>query len=293
MVEEQIVFVSCGQFSEEEKRLGTAICKAVEELTPFKPYFAEYQTSLDGLTKNILGALDRCVGLIAILHPRGTVTFPNGKIHVRASIWVEQEIAIAAYLAQVAGRKLNIAAYSHESVAREGMRDQLLLNPIVFSSSDAVLSHLAQVLPQWTASQATERNLVEIKISYRTQRITQERHDYQLQVTLLNRGSEPIEKYYLEILFPRDFLDADTVHSVEIRERRTDTHRLFRMTQDHQKRTLFPGDPVLIYTMDYFVDKNLFWRRSGQFPDIVGATLYIPGRPSVETEVRMRELQNF
>jgi len=79
MADKQIVFISCGQATEDEKRLGNLICKLVEELTPFKPYFAEYQSSLEGLSKNILAALDQSIGLIAVLHPRGNVWFPDGR----------------------------------------------------------------------------------------------------------------------------------------------------------------------------------------------------------------------
>src|SRR6266849_3328219 len=99
--EKPIIFVSCGQVTDQERELGRSVCKLVEELTSYSPYFAESQTSLEGLTKNILGALDRAAGLIAIMHPRGSVTFPGGHTQTRASVWIEQEIAIAAFMTQV------------------------------------------------------------------------------------------------------------------------------------------------------------------------------------------------
>jgi len=74
-----MVFISCGQVTEDEKPLGNLICKLAEELTPLKPYFAEYQSSLEGLSKNILAALDQSIGLIAVLHPRGKVWFSDGR----------------------------------------------------------------------------------------------------------------------------------------------------------------------------------------------------------------------
>lgn len=67
-----LIFVSCGQVADEEKKLGRDVCDLVRELTPHEPYFAENQNSLDALTKNILGSLDNAVALIAIMHPRGT-----------------------------------------------------------------------------------------------------------------------------------------------------------------------------------------------------------------------------
>ena len=78
-----IVFISCGQYTEEEKRLGRKVAGLVSELTPFDPYFADFQSSLEALTENILGRLHKCVGFIAIMHPRGDVVFPGGSTHTR------------------------------------------------------------------------------------------------------------------------------------------------------------------------------------------------------------------
>ncbi len=144
-----LVFISCGQVSERERRLGMAAAELVQELTPYVPYFAENQTSLEGLTQNVLGALSRSVGLIAIMHPRGLVTFAGGRQQIRASVWIEQEIAIAAFMAQVMGRPMRVAAYIHKDIAREGMREELQLNPIVFRQDDEVVVHLRQILPSW------------------------------------------------------------------------------------------------------------------------------------------------
>jgi hypothetical protein len=67
-------------------------------------YFAEQQNTLEGLTSNILSSLERCVGFVAVAHHRGKVTRPDGEI-VRASVWVEQEIAIAAFIQHALKRK--------------------------------------------------------------------------------------------------------------------------------------------------------------------------------------------
>ena len=70
----QFVFISCGQVTEEEKALGRAIVHLVEELTPYKGYLAQNQSTLDGLTENILTALNGCIGLIIVMHPHGRVS---------------------------------------------------------------------------------------------------------------------------------------------------------------------------------------------------------------------------
>lgn len=132
-----------------EKKLGNNICELVREVTPHEPYFADQQSSLGAFTKNILGALHRAIGLIAIMHPRGTVRFPSGTEHTRASVWIEQEIAIAAFVTQILGRPLKVAAFVHSDINREGMREQLQLNPVVFSDDAEVLKHLRGILAGW------------------------------------------------------------------------------------------------------------------------------------------------
>lgn len=78
MGEKPIIFISCGQQTEPEKQLGTAIAQLVRDLTPFEPYFAEYQTSLEGLSKHVLGALNRCIGFVVVLLARGIVQPDSG-----------------------------------------------------------------------------------------------------------------------------------------------------------------------------------------------------------------------
>jgi hypothetical protein len=150
-----VVFISCGQVTERERNLGKAVAELVRELTPYEAYFAENQSSLEALTSNVLEALNNSVGLIAIMHPRGAVTFNGHPPCTRASVWIEQEIAIAAFMVQVLGRPLRVAAYIHKDIAREGMRMELQLNPVLFRRDDEVLAHLRQILPAWTKAAVT------------------------------------------------------------------------------------------------------------------------------------------
>jgi hypothetical protein len=66
-----LIFISCGQYSQAEKDLGNQIAELIRELTACEPFFAEQVHDLNGLDENILSALHKCVGLIAVLHPRG------------------------------------------------------------------------------------------------------------------------------------------------------------------------------------------------------------------------------
>jgi hypothetical protein len=94
MAERKTVFISCGQFTEEERSLGKRACKLVERHTPFEGYFAENQASLKALSENILRRLYESVGLIVIMHHRGKI---EGQNSIRASVWIEQEVAMATF----------------------------------------------------------------------------------------------------------------------------------------------------------------------------------------------------
>ncbi|MGO9087386.1 MAG: hypothetical protein ACLP6G_02710 [Terriglobales bacterium] len=120
---EPLIFVSCGQSTPAERQLGQAIAKLVEKETGCRAYFAENQNTLEGVTENILKRLRIAAGFIAIMHPRGNVTNPNsasGQSWVRGSVWVEQEIAIAAFISQALEQPMRVRAYVHESIFREG-----------------------------------------------------------------------------------------------------------------------------------------------------------------------------
>ena len=83
------------------------------------------------------------------MHPRGKVSGGHQHAHTRGSVWIEQEIAIAAFLTQVLHRNLKVAAFVHKDVYREGMRHELQLNPAIFESNDQVLSQLVEILNRW------------------------------------------------------------------------------------------------------------------------------------------------
>jgi hypothetical protein len=144
-----IIFVSCGQVTQEEKELGLKIRELIDGTGVFEGYFAENQSSLEGVTQNIFAQLERCFGLICVMHPRGEVSSPYGTT-VRASVWIEQEIAIAAFLTCVKGRKIRIRAYLKKGIHREGIRDKILVNPIQFEDEREILADLPQLIQGWS-----------------------------------------------------------------------------------------------------------------------------------------------
>lgn len=234
-----LIFVSCGQVTDEERRLGSDVCALVRELTPHEPYFADRQSSLEGLTKNILGALDRAIGVIAIMHPRGRVIFTDrgGATHeqTRASVWIEQEIAIAAFITQIAKQPLKVAAYLHTDIKREGMREQLQLNPTPFREDSQVLEHLRSVLVGWkdVPARIAESELDRVRVRV-------EIHDfspYNIQLQCTNDSEE-------QIIIEDIVLESEGIPLTEPLVPATPTEWTLA---PHQRRTVvraFAGRPV-------------------------------------------------
>src|SRR5260370_1789959 len=111
-IDKPLVFVSCGQYSESEKRLGKNICTLLERLRPdVAPYFAEDQSTVEGLSNHILKALHRAAGFICVMHRRGDLAAPDGRRLTRGSVWVEQEIAITAFMNHVLNRSIPMLFY--------------------------------------------------------------------------------------------------------------------------------------------------------------------------------------
>src|SRR5258708_17586803 len=106
MVEDRkTIFISCGQYKDEERDLGKRVCRLVEECTPVQGYFAQNQTTLKALSENVLRRLYESVGLIVIMHHRGKI---ERRDTIRASVWIEQEVAMATLMEQVLGRPLHV-----------------------------------------------------------------------------------------------------------------------------------------------------------------------------------------
>jgi len=141
------VFISCGQFTEEEKALGKKVCELVKELTPFEGYFAENQSTLKTLSENILRRLYESVGLIVIMHQRGKI---EGRDITRASVWIEQEVAIATLMEQILCRPLHVALFVQRGIAIEGIRQHIHFNPVPFTTGEEVIARLREELPKWT-----------------------------------------------------------------------------------------------------------------------------------------------
>lgn len=139
---EKLIFVSCGQQTIEEKRLGTSIKDLVNSHPGYKAYFAECVQNLDALARNIFEGLLKCSGLISFLHERGLVTQNNENWGYRSSVWVNQEIAILAYRKHFEGVEIPILVFKDEKVRLEGAMSSLIVNPHPIKSESEVLKEV-------------------------------------------------------------------------------------------------------------------------------------------------------
>lgn len=151
-----LVFISCGQTTDDERRLGYEIALLVRELTPFAAYFAQNQSDLTGLTTNIFGKLAAARYLVAVMHHRGDVSAPDGSKLKRGSVWVEQEIGIVSYRQHMLGGSVKVACFTERGLAREGARQYVHINAVEFRSSGDVLDRLEPVLSKWRDEAAAD-----------------------------------------------------------------------------------------------------------------------------------------
>lgn len=244
------VFISCGQYTEPERRLGKQVADIVRNLTGSDAFFAENVQDLNGLDDNILRALHDCAGLIVVLHPRGTITRPDGSTITRASVWIEQEIAIATYIQRIEKRQLPTIAFAHSDVDREGLRDLLQLNPIPFRDESDILSQLAAQLPEW---KSLERARAEIRLLLTSQAVAVEsgHHIRRFAVTLLNDTNDRVAQYNGRLCAPAEFVKHwNANYPYEVKPSPRPGYRCFNF-DEVGRGPILPHDSRLTLTLDY------------------------------------------
>ncbi len=240
------IFISCGQFTDEEKSLGKAIVKIAKSLTGMDTFFAEDVQDLSGLDSNVLCALRDCAAFITVLHPRGSVRCPDGFIQTRASVWIEQEIAIATYIQRVENRPLPVAAFIHESVGREGLRDLLHLNPIRFTDATQVLAALPELLQTWSTLSPTG---VRLEMQPGNQSGQEEHTIRRVIIKLVNDTNRRITSFTSLVRIPTGLLKHWSAHypqEVASDDRR---HRCFRL--DETVGPVYPRATGHLITLEY------------------------------------------
>jgi hypothetical protein len=251
-----LVFISCGQYRPEEIKLGDDLTAAVNELTPFEGYFAQNVTSLDGLSRNIFSALNRCCGFVGVMHHRGEVATPDGK-RVRGSVWVEQEIAIAAFLSQAQERDIQVVVYTQRGISREGVRDQLHLNPIEFDSNDEALADFKARLRdgRFSPVRLLQSKEVDLRFQFKTLSHSSGLHRYSFTMLVMNTGTQALTDYWCELRFPKAAIDDNRIYG-KVGE--NETHIIILLDRNMFGRDLYPEEHHDLISVSYHMDVSLF-----------------------------------
>ena len=247
MPEKPVVFISCGQSTPDEIALGNEVERFIREETPYEPYFAEQQNTLEGLVTNILSALRRAAAFIGIMHHRGTVGTPSGDTVTRGSVWVEQELAICTFAQHVLDRQIAVVLYLQRGISREGIRSQLRLKPIEFDSVIEVLADLRSQVSGWKLSATSTAPLI-ARWDWKLQPgYTGHRHDYKFSVQLYNNGNTMIDQWKVELWFPSSFIEQADRSQPFVHYSDTDTN------YSGDAKLIWPGSRLPVLTVSYVV----------------------------------------
>ena len=192
------------------------------------------------------------------MHRRGDVPGPDGESRTRGSVWVEQEIAIAAFMQHVLNRSIPVLFYKQAGVGIEGIRSVLLMNPRVEFTDDAqVLDDLRSALPTVQFNPFTADDLVPV-LSHRRMRDDGDRHTYMLTADVKNVGSVRVTDFEMRVFFPRAFLDPGVSWGAADQKKATKSHICFIANEGRAPRGLYPGDTATNpLTIEYFVNHDL------------------------------------
>jgi hypothetical protein len=147
MANKKLIFVSCGQWTDEEKQLGSAVKSLIDGTDDFEAYFAEMVHDLAALAHHIFEALHRCSGAISFLHGRGSVTgFRGENWGIRSSVWVNQEIAVLAFRKFLESTNLPILVFKDSDVKLEGAMTSFIANPLPLMNTNDTLSRIKEWL---------------------------------------------------------------------------------------------------------------------------------------------------
>jgi hypothetical protein len=296
-----LVFVSCGQSTSAERELGKAVAKLVEEEAGCTAYFAENQTTLEGVTENILKRLNDAVAFLAIMHPRGDVTNPKDRdepARVRGSVWVEQEIAIAAFISQALGRPMQVRSYVHQSIRLEGLRDKLHLNPVRFHKDSEILDDLTSFLPSWRALvQQHRKEPLSLKANIKHQRVAipgggGDDERYMLLVNVENDGEQDATDFRLDVDFPSALVDGSG-YVIQVPSTKPGFARFQIASNARGIEHLYPGDQTGdLITFHYVITGKVKRENPEQLEERVTATVYSGNMRPRRTVKTIAELTN-
>ena len=147
----KFIFISCGQETAQELKLGKEIKSEVER-HGMEGFLAQAVHSADELNKTVFSALQKCSGFCAVMHRRGEINYQEYSPIQRASVWIQQEIALLMYRRFSQGRPIPIRVFTQKGILLEGVMKYTIANPIEFEKDKEVLTGVTEWLrgPEFT-----------------------------------------------------------------------------------------------------------------------------------------------
>ncbi len=138
------VFISCGQRTIEEKKVGKSIYKYFKDRN-FEPYFAEEVHTPESLTTNIYNSLKNSEYFVCVLSPREGMNI--------GSLFIQQELAIASFL------EIPMAVFYFGSIELDGVTKYLIINPFKVKDSSELMEKLSHVSEKWDNKSVNQLSL--------------------------------------------------------------------------------------------------------------------------------------
>lgn len=147
------VFISCGQATDEERRIASDIASRLEN-AGFDPYVAVQQQSLRGLKESIFRQLEVSEYYLFVDLRREKI---DGREDCRGSLFSHQELAIAAF------RNIDVLALREDGVELNGVSRFIHENAIGFSDRRHLASLVADKVREirWDPCWRNELTLIE------------------------------------------------------------------------------------------------------------------------------------
>lgn len=136
-------------------------------------------------------------------------------------------------------------------------------------------------------------NEAELEITFKKLKRTTERHDYRLEIRLINRGTALLGQYHVDVVIPTRVLESPENILGYVPDRSTRQQSLFRVSGSKQSDDVYPGDTKVIITIPYYMDNDIYWSKGSLFAELVTATLYRQGVQPLVIKMPFEELQGF
>jgi hypothetical protein len=135
----------------------------------------------------------------------------------------------------------------------------------------------------------------ELGLSVETRQQGSDRHDYVLSVVLSNLGTEPLNPYHVDLVFPRAVIHQPQNYVIYVADRSTRDTAFFRLISERDRKgdAIYPGDSKTVVKIEYFMTDTLFYGDGSLFNLPVRATLYQRAFGPITIEGVLRDFQNY